>query len=151
MRLRRTASRSLFVALFAASLPLLASACSSDDNEGDAGGGSVTATEKDFNIALDATSVDAGSVTFTIHNDGPSMHEFVVFKSDLKSSELPLDISEGTVDENGAGLTSVDEQEDIASGTDATLTVTLDAGSFVVICNLPGHYQQGMHASLTVS
>jgi uncharacterized cupredoxin-like copper-binding protein len=29
--------------------------------------------------------------------------------------------------------------------------VNLDAGSYVFICNLPGHYQQGMHASFTAS
>jgi len=29
--------------------------------------------------------------------------------------------------------------------------VTLDAGSYVLICNLPGHYRQGMHSSFTVS
>jgi uncharacterized cupredoxin-like copper-binding protein len=29
--------------------------------------------------------------------------------------------------------------------------VNLDAGSYVFICNLPGHYAQGMHASFSVS
>ena len=29
--------------------------------------------------------------------------------------------------------------------------MTLDAGSYVFICNLPGHYAQGMHTSFTAS
>jgi uncharacterized cupredoxin-like copper-binding protein len=146
----RKVSRSLTVCSLAASLLLLGAACSSDDNGGSSSGGSVSVTEKDFNIALDPTTASAGSVTFNIHNDGPSTHEFVVFKSDLAPDKLPT-ASDGTVDEEGEGVTAVDEQEDIESGADATLTVDLDAGSYVVICNLPGHYGQGMHASITVS
>ena len=29
--------------------------------------------------------------------------------------------------------------------------MTLDAGNYVFICNLPGHYAQGMHTSFTAS
>jgi uncharacterized cupredoxin-like copper-binding protein len=148
--MRRSLSRSLFVVPIAASMLLVGSACSSDDDEGSSGGGSITATEKDFEIALDATTVDAGSVKFTIHNDGPSTHEFVVFKSELAPDQLPT-ASNGTVDEEGEGVESVDEVEDLESGSDATLTVDLDPGSYVVICNLPGHYGQGMRTALTVS
>ena len=46
-----------------------------------AGGGASTtinATEKDFAIAMDNSSVPAGSVTFKIKNDGPSPHTFHV-------------------------------------------------------------------------
>jgi uncharacterized cupredoxin-like copper-binding protein len=133
----------------AASLLLLGSACSNDD-EGSSGGGSIDVTEQDFEITLDPKTSSAGSVTFTIHNDGPSTHEFVVFKTDLAPDALPT-TSDGAVDEEGQGVEAVDEQEDIESGTDETLTVSLDAGSYVVICNLPGHYGQGMHAALEVS
>ena len=52
----------------------------------------------------------------------------------------------------GAGIvTEVDPGvEDIAPGTGANLTVNLPAGTYAVVCNLPGHYGQGMHADLTV-
>jgi uncharacterized cupredoxin-like copper-binding protein len=30
------------------------------------------------------------------------------------------------------------------------LTVDLDPGNYVVICNIPGHYAAGMHAELTI-
>lgn len=48
------------------------------------------------------------------------------------------------------GLNVVDEQEDIAPSTTGVLETNLDAGSYVIICNLPGHYDQGMHAAFTV-
>ena len=57
---------------------------------------------------------------------------------------------EGVVDEEGEGLELVDEIEDIEGGSSQSLTVNLDAGSYVLICNLPGHYAQGMHAGFTV-
>ena len=86
-----------------------------------------------------------------MRNDGPSTHEFVVFKTDLAEDDLPTTKENGAVivDEDGGGLTLIDEVEDIASGDSQDLTVKLDAGKYVLICNLPTHYQLGMHASFT--
>jgi len=75
----------------------------------------------------------------------------VVFQTDLAEDQLPVKDDGNEVDEEGEGLTAVDEQEDIAANSSATLTVDLQPGTYVVICNLPGHYKLGMHATLTVS
>jgi uncharacterized cupredoxin-like copper-binding protein len=143
-------------------LLLLGAACSTNnDSSSSASSGSSTgssstasggidATEKDFGITLDWTTAKAGSVRFDITNQGPSTHEFVVLKTNLADDQLPT-TDEGTVDEKAEGLEDVDEVEDIAAGSAQTLTADLDSGNYVVICNLPGHYQQGMHAGLTVS
>jgi uncharacterized cupredoxin-like copper-binding protein len=111
------------------------------------GDGTIVTTEKDFGIALEETSTPAGSVTFDITNDGPSAHELVVFKTDLAADALPVDGS--TVTEGSLDL--VDEVEDIAPGVGTSLTVDLEPGSYVVICNIEGHYRAGMHAALTVT
>jgi uncharacterized cupredoxin-like copper-binding protein len=115
--------------------------------------GGVGVTEKDFSITLDESSAPAGDVTFNIQNDGPSTHEFVVFKSDLDPASLPTIEEDGQtiVDESGEGIEAVDEVEDVAADSSADLTVTLDAGKYVIICNLPGHYDQGMHTGFTAS
>src|SRR3954466_9858386 len=152
-----------FITVPALLLLVFGVACSSSDDNSSASSGSsgsstqsssasggVGATEKDFAITLDTSTTSAGSVTFDIANQGPSTHEFVVFKTDLAPDALPTS-SDGTVDEKGKGVEHIDEVEDIAAGSNETLTTNLDAGSYVVICNLPGHYQQGMHAALTVS
>jgi len=112
-------------------------------------GTTIDATEKDFSISLGEDSVAAGDVTFHITNEGPSVHEFVVFQTNLAPDSLP--VKDGVVNEDAQQLTLVDEQEDIDANTTADLTVNLDAGDYVVICNLPGHYQQGMYAGLTVT
>lgn len=126
-----------------APVALLAPACSSDD-------GGVDVTLADFSVTPDPTSASAGEVTFNVTNDADEIHEFVVVQTDLAPDALPTN-EDGDVDEEGEGMTPVDEIEDIASGTEQSLTVDLDAGSYVLLCNLPTHYSQGMHAPFTVS
>jgi uncharacterized cupredoxin-like copper-binding protein len=150
-------------------LALTAFACSSDPGSSDSSGsastsaspacgsfspgasGGVGVTEHDFGITLDPTEGAAGSTTFNIQNQGPSTHEFVVFKTDIPQDQLPLN-KEGTeVDEDASGLTAVDEVEDIAACSTGTLEADLQAGSYVMICNITSHYGLGMHAAFTVS
>jgi uncharacterized cupredoxin-like copper-binding protein len=62
------------------------------------------------------------------------------------------------VDEEGEGVELIDEIEDIAVGDTPMLTVSLDAGNYVLICNIVEdegdetivHYQQGMRTAFTV-
>ncbi len=137
--------------MFAAALALTAGAagCGSDDDGGTSAPGTVEATLRDFKIELSKTTVPAGEVTFALDNKGPSVHEFVVFKTDLAADALPTDDT-GDVAESDT-FAPVDEVEDIGLGNDEKLTVDLTAGSYVVICNIPAHYRQGMHAAFTVS
>jgi len=134
--------RRLLVVPAAAALALAVGSCG--------GGGGIGATEADYSITLDESSAPAGDVTFDVTNDAEQPHEFVVFKTDLAEDALPVD-ADGNVDESGEGVELVDELEDIAPGDNPSLTVTLDAANYVIICNLPGHYKQGMHTAFTVS
>lgn len=117
------------------------------------GGGaetSVGTTEKDFAITVDPASAKSGDVTFNITNSGPSTHEFVIFRTDLPPGEMPTK-SDGTVDEEGEGVEHIDEKEDITADSTAELTVGLNPGNYVLICNLPGHYKLGMHTVFRVT
>jgi len=134
------------LAAAAATLLVVATACGGG---GGGGGGGVDVTEKEYSITLSTNSGSAGDVTFNISNQGEKVHEFVVFKTDLAEDALPVTADE--VDEDSPDLTLVDEKEDIAPGDSTDLTVDLDAGSYVVICNITGHYEKGMHAAFTVS
>lgn len=115
----------------------------------------VDAAMTTYAITLDKDSVPAGDVTFHVHNDATDLtHEFVVFKTDIPADQLPLN-DEGIVDEEagGADLVLIDEVEDVEPGMSADLTVTLDAGNYVLVCNLDSnemHYAHGMYASFTV-
>ena len=119
------------------------------------GPSTVNVSLTSYNITPDKSSVGSGDVTFHITNDATDLtHEFVVFKTDLAEDALPLN-DEGIVDEEGAGdaLTLIDEVEDIEPGMTVDLTVTLDPGNYVLICNIDSdelHYQHGMHTAFTV-
>jgi uncharacterized cupredoxin-like copper-binding protein len=139
--------------LLVAVLALLSVSCSKDEDsgggDGTGGGGGVGVTLADYSVTLDSTSLSAGDVTFNVTNDAGQVHEFVVVKTDLAEDALPL--VEGDVDEESTEISPVDEIEDIEPGTSPVLAVTLEAGSYVALCNLPGHYGQGMHAAFTVA
>lgn len=130
------------IALVAASIAL-AAACGGSAADGPG----TDARLHDFGIELADSSFSAGEVTFRLENEGPSVHEFVIVRSDVDPGSLP--VVENEVDE--AALDAVDEVEDVAVGATPTLTVDLAAGSYIVICNITGHYAAGMHAGFTVS
>jgi uncharacterized cupredoxin-like copper-binding protein len=132
----------LVIVSAAAALAVTAGSCG--------GGGGIGVTLADFTITLDESSAAAGELTFDVSNEAEQTHEFVIFKTDLAEDQLPTD-EDGNVDESGEGVELIDEIEDIEAGASPSLTVTLDAGSYVFICNIPGHYGQGMHTSFTAS
>ncbi|HEV8420519.1 MAG TPA: hypothetical protein VGR13_04115 [Actinomycetota bacterium] len=120
------------------------------------GGGGIKATLSNFKIELGSSTAKSGEVTFDIKNNGPSVHEFVVFKTDLAPDQLPTTEENGVtiVDEEGEGIEAIDEKEDIAVDASTSLTVTLAVGKYVLLCNRPqdgGHYEQGMHTAFTVT
>ena len=133
-------------AIGAAAIAVLASCTSSTSDEGD-----VQITLRDFRIELSGSSVPSGQVTFAATNEGPSVHEFEIFSVPDGVDPNDLPVSDNVADTDGAGLEVIDEVEDIAPSTTANLTVALQPGTYAVICNLAGHYQQGMHAELTVT
>ncbi len=126
----------------------LATACG-----GGGGGGGIAVKLAEWSVTPDASSAPAGEVTFNITNEGSNVHELVVFKTDLAADDLPTTEEGGAtvVDEEAEGLELVDEVEDIAPGSSATLTVNLEPGNYILLCNVPGHFEQGMHATFTVS
>ena len=106
-----------------------------------------------YKITMSKTTANAGDVVFHVHNDATDLtHEFVIFKTDLAPDALPLN-SEGAVDEEGAGITHIDEVE-VEAGQASDLTVNLEPGNYVMICNINDnnemHYQHGMYEAFTV-
>ena len=113
-------------------------------------GTAIKVSAKDFAFALDKSSGPAGSFTFTATNTGPTDHEFVVFKTDLAPDKLPLVADKSKVDEHGDGVLDIDEIENLNISDTKSLTVTLEPGAYVFVCNLPAHYSQGMYTAFTV-
>lgn len=96
--------------------------------------------------------IKAGEVVFHVTNDATDqVHEFVIFKTDLPADQLPL-TAEGIVDEEGAGITFIGEVEDVENGTPQDLSLTLEPGRYVALCNVDTnlHYSHGMYLEFTV-
>ena len=118
-----------------------------------AGATTIDVTLQEWSVVPSATSAQAGEVTFAVTNDGPAdIHEFVVLKTDLDPGDLPVD-EHGAVTEDGEGIEVVDEIEDIPVGESQELSVTLEAGNYVLLCNIydpdedEAHYTMGMRTA----
>ena len=88
-------------------------------------------------------------MTLAASNAGPTTHEFEVFSMPADADLDALEVVNDVADVDAAGMTVIDEVEDIVAGTSARLDLSLEPGTYAVICNLPDHYAQGMHASFT--
>jgi uncharacterized cupredoxin-like copper-binding protein len=144
-----------------ATLGLVVAGCTAGTSASASAGGdggtatTVNVTLKEFEVVPDTGSAPAGSITFHVTNDGPAdIHEFVVIKTDLAADALPT-ADDGSVDEEGAGMEVKDEIEDIPVGASQDVTVPLDAGAYVLICNIVDdegdvHYTMGMRTAFKV-
>ena len=113
------------------------------------GATTVQVNLKEFSITPSLSSVPAGAVTFVASNTGTMEHEMVILKTDLAPDALPVVDNQAT--EDGPGVQHIDEIEEFEPGTQQTLTVNLTPGNYVLICNVPGHYQSGMRTAFTVT
>jgi len=123
---------------------------SSPTVQSSAGATKINVTEKEMAINLSPATAPAGSINFVIYNSGKIPHEFVVFKTNLPDTKLPLKGS--SLDEEGKGVKHIAEigEEDLKSGATKTLSVNLAPGHYILVCNLPGHFQAGMKTDFIV-
>jgi cytochrome c oxidase subunit 2 len=111
-------------------------------------GTEVEASLTEFAIDLSQDSAPAGGVLFTAVNNGATVHNFKIVATDLAPDALPIDEAAAAVDEEALEL--LRESDNLAAGDSELVAVRLDLGSYVVFCNIPGHYEQGMYAGFTV-
>ena len=125
-------------------------------------GSSVEVTLQEWAVLSAQDSVAAGSIRFDVTNTGPDHdHELVVIRTELTPEELPTD-ADGVVDENAEGLEVIGEVAEFPPDETRTATVDLEAGSYVLICNIAptghegehgegAHYRLGMRTGFTVT
>jgi uncharacterized cupredoxin-like copper-binding protein len=142
-------------------LVLFATACSSSSTSApsvsqaraSSATGDVSVALNEWSVTPSAIAFSAGSVTFAVTNQGTMPHEFVVLRAKTQAADIPVASFEGEtgrINEDTAG-TNVGETGDLAAAATKSLTVDLKPGHYVFFCNLPGHYQSGMHVDVTVS
>lgn len=101
-------------------------------------------------IRIDHDSVKAGKVEFDVANLSASeLHELVVVAVDSPDAALPYDYNTWRVLEEQIKV--IGETEEMKPDATAKLEMELTPGSYLLICNLPGHYAAGMVVPLTVT
>lgn len=122
------------------------------------GGTTVGVTVQEFAVLPADSSAPAGEVTFEVENTGPDdPHEFVVIRTDLAPDALPT-AEDGSVDEGGEGIEVLGEIEEFPVGQTESRTFDMEAGTYVLICNIveeengtiEAHYSLGMRAPFVV-
>ena len=110
-------------------------------------------------MVLNATprAVRAGTVTLVAYNHGSRTHELVVLPlaSDASVGSLAVG-ADNTVDETGSigeasNSCGSGSGDGLSPGTAGWVRLTLAAGRYELICNLPGHYAAGMYTELDVT
>jgi uncharacterized cupredoxin-like copper-binding protein len=103
-----------------------------------------------MSMRLDQPSVKAGKVTFEVTNWSRSvLHEMIIVAVDNPSAPLPYDYAQARIPEEQVKV--LGEAGDLQPNTSTTVELTLSAGSYLLICNLPGHYAAGMVTALNVT
>jgi len=128
-----------------------ATAAGSATTTGSTSTAGVAVTEKEFSITL-ASPLVAGQNTLDVSNTGSFAHELKIVKAD-NFAALPI-AADGSVNETALGAAVIAVLPKIANGASGTLSVSLPAGNYVLICNLGtganNHAAKGMHTDITV-
>jgi uncharacterized cupredoxin-like copper-binding protein len=99
-------------------------------------------------VKADVTTVPAGKVTFNVTNASKDIvHEMLV--SPLPADgQLPYVAAEYRVDEEAAG--HLGEVSELDPGQTGSLTLDLTPGKYILFCNIPAHFMNGMWTVVTV-
>ena len=105
--------------------------------------GPVRVTLGEWAVKPSATEVKAGKVRFIASNTGSTEHEMVVIRTDKDADALG---SGARIPEKG----SAGEISEFGAGKVQSKTLTLKPGHYALVCNIPGHYSQGMRTDFEV-
>ena len=109
----------------------------------------ATATLTEWKVTIGGT-IKSGKTDLTISNAGVAAHELLVFKSDLAPSAYPTDAA-GDINEEGAGVTLVSDGDNIDPAGSQTRSIDLAPGTYLFVCNIPGHFKAGMFTTVIVA
>ncbi len=109
-------------------------------------GGNVTGMQ----MIATPDNVKAGKITIHATNKSLGLtHEVIVVRPTANEAPLPYDANTGRVIEKQ--IKDLGEVSDLPPGKSGSLTVRLQPGNYLLICNQPNHYKAGMWTKLTVT
>ena len=101
-------------------------------------------------ITVDAAEIPAGEVTLNVTNDSSEFYHAVTISPVADPTvELPYLADKRMVDEEAAGV--VARVKELRPGTSRSVTVDMQPGTYILYCNIAGHYVMGMWTLLQVT
>jgi uncharacterized cupredoxin-like copper-binding protein len=110
--------------------------------------GGITVELDEYTLKPDPAEASGGSVTFTAKNVGSIAHQLLVLRTSVPVDDLPT--SDGVVQVDGKRVRAVGEIELVATDDAESTTLDLAPGDYRLICNIAGHYDNGMRATFRV-
>ena len=107
--------------------------------------------QSEWQVATSASSHVPGEVTFNLKNLGTIPHEFIVIKSDVSAKDLVAMVDPTTHRLDEEKLDAIGEQPEYAPGESKVLVLKLAPGHYVLMCNIEGHYANGMYTDLVIA
>ncbi len=99
-------------------------------------------------MKAEPATVPTGEVTIQLTNDSKTVvHEMLVTAVADPTKALPYNDNENRADEEKTG--DLGEVAELEPGKTGALTVTLKPGTYLLYCNIPGHYMAGMWTTIT--
>ena len=100
-------------------------------------------------VKADKTIVAAGTVTFVVTNASKDIvHEMILSPVPVDGSPMPYLTADYKVNEDSAG--HLGEVSELEPGKAGRLTVDMKPGKYVMFCNIPAHFMDGMWTEITV-
>ncbi len=88
-------------------------------------------------------TLKAGKVTFNATNQATDIpHEMLVVKTDQAPDALPYDPGEGRLPEDK--IDSKGEVSELEVGKSGSVTLDLEPGKYLLLCNIATHFKKGM-------
>jgi uncharacterized cupredoxin-like copper-binding protein len=105
---------------------------------------------RDFAIEPQRQVVRPGLTDFRAFNEGPTVHELILVRTDLAPDDLLLQADGLTAVEEAPTVEFMVADEGIDLDERGGFQAKLTPGKYVLYCNLEGHYLGKMHAALEV-
>lgn len=100
-------------------------------------------------IALDHSTLKPGLVKFkTVNSSKTLTHEMMIVR-DKGNGALPFDARHDRVNEHD--VRALGEISNLAPGKTGVVALNLGPGRYLLLCNEPGHYKDGMVATLDIA
>ena len=111
-------------------------------------GGTGDKSKANMGLKLSSNTARAGKVTFVVTNTSKDVVHEVVILPYKDGQALPYSDKDMRIDEEAAG--HLGEVSELEAGKSGSVTLDLKPGKYLLVCNIAGHYMNGMWEIVTL-